>query len=297
MSKSSGKKKDHSEHGEEDHEEEHDAPRHAEHVEEGEPWLVSYADLMTLLFGFFVVMYSFAAKQPKAKDCVRLKLLEAFQSESPDDGSPTGGSTEGAAMRSLQMLVTMLNLDSVEDLMNRVQKETEKPDKNNPPEKASEKAAEMKEKSGMEAFRNLVGADDVKNLITIAIPADVLFELGSTELSPASKMKMQGIAKQLRTLSDIEEIEIVGHTDSSQSTSATRFDNWTLSVIRASAVGRVLTASGIPETRLRITGKGSAQPLLPEKTSGGKVISENMRKNRRIDIIVRRDKTSAKSIH
>ena len=295
MSKSSGKKKSDSEHAEEDYEEEHDAPHHEEHAEEGEPWLVSYADLMTLLFGFFVVMYSLAAKQPKAKDCVRLKLLEAFQSDSPDDGSPTGGSTEGAAMRSLQMLVTMLNLDSVEDLMDRVQKDAEKPDKNNPAEKASDKAEQMKEKSAMEAFKKMVGADDVKNLITIAIPADILFELGSTELSPVAKIKVQGIAKQLRTLSDVDEIEIVGHTDSSQSTSANRFDNWTLSVIRASAVGRVLTASGIPEATLRVTGKGSAQPLLPEKSSGGKVLAENMRKNRRIDIIVRRDKISAKS--
>ncbi len=56
--------------------EEHHAP-HEEH-EEGEPWLVSYADMMTLLFGFFVVMYSFAAKNTKSEEYVKTKLEQAF---------------------------------------------------------------------------------------------------------------------------------------------------------------------------------------------------------------------------
>lgn len=64
--------------------EEHQAP-HEEH-EEGEPWLVSYADMMTLLFGFFVVMYSFAAANQKSEDYIRVKLEQAFSGKNPVGG-------------------------------------------------------------------------------------------------------------------------------------------------------------------------------------------------------------------
>ncbi|MEI8024749.1 MAG: flagellar motor protein MotB [Pseudomonadota bacterium] len=67
-----------------DSHDEHQAP-HEEH-EEGEPWLVSYADMMTLLFGFFVVMYSFASKNTNSEEYVKMKLELAFS----DKGSVEG---------------------------------------------------------------------------------------------------------------------------------------------------------------------------------------------------------------
>jgi len=49
---------------------------HDEHEEHGEPWLISYADLMTLLFGFFVLMYSFASANDEAKEKIKQSVSE-----------------------------------------------------------------------------------------------------------------------------------------------------------------------------------------------------------------------------
>jgi len=57
------------------HEEEHGEGGH------GEPWLVSYADMMTLLFGFFVLMYSFASANPQQREEMRKRIAESMGSE------------------------------------------------------------------------------------------------------------------------------------------------------------------------------------------------------------------------
>lgn len=65
------------------HEDEHEghSEPHEEHEEHGEPWLVSYADMMTLLFGFFVLMYAFAVAKLKDEDSfvkVRKEIASYF---------------------------------------------------------------------------------------------------------------------------------------------------------------------------------------------------------------------------
>jgi flagellar motor protein MotB len=67
------------------HNDDHEV-KHEEHAEEGEPWLVSYADMMTLLFGFFVVMYSFASKNPKSQEYLKMKLEQAFIKQESVEG-------------------------------------------------------------------------------------------------------------------------------------------------------------------------------------------------------------------
>jgi flagellar motor protein MotB len=70
-----------------DDDEEHEHQEHLEEGEEGDPWLVSYADLMTLLFGFFVLLYSFAASKidENAEDWVKVRkeVSRYFNGEKP----------------------------------------------------------------------------------------------------------------------------------------------------------------------------------------------------------------------
>jgi flagellar motor protein MotB len=150
----------------------------------------------------------------------------------------------------------------------------------------------IKEKSTADSLKALLGADDSKNFVTIALPADVIFESGTANLSQKSAHNISEIADLLRNYTDIEEIEITGHTDSQTPRTKSEFNNWTLSVQRAAAVADTFVASGLPKSILRISGRGDSSPILPEKTTSGQWIQENMRRNRRIEILIRREKTS-----
>jgi chemotaxis protein MotB len=76
----------HDDHGKAKHDSHHEEEHHEVEHEEGEPWLVSYADMMTLLFGFFVVMYSFASKNPKSQEYIKMKLEQAFTKQESVEG-------------------------------------------------------------------------------------------------------------------------------------------------------------------------------------------------------------------
>jgi chemotaxis protein MotB len=90
----------HDQHGEHDDHEEHRSHHHEEH--EGghdEPWLVSYADMMTLLFGFFVIMYSFAsAKNADQEEWFKMKkeLATYFGGEYVNPVEGVGGQLKKA---------------------------------------------------------------------------------------------------------------------------------------------------------------------------------------------------------
>ncbi len=66
------------------HELEHESGLHITHHDihanegHGEPWLISYADMMTLLFGFFVLMYSYAIADNKAKETIKKEISQSM---------------------------------------------------------------------------------------------------------------------------------------------------------------------------------------------------------------------------
>jgi chemotaxis protein MotB len=273
------------------HDMDHVSGGHAQHQEEGEPWLVSYADMMTLLFGFFVVMYALAVASPKNEECVRLKLMDAFRTDSAAAGDVADEAAQNAAMRALEMLVTMLNLESIEDVILKIQ-EAEARAKDGEGEVADSR--DKKEKLHADDLKALMGADEIKDTVIISVPVDVIFDSGSTTLLPTAIPKLKNIALTIGRITNVDKIQVVGHTDSSTNDTTGKLESWSLSVMRASAVAKVLTANSVSSKLVRVEGRGSAEPLLPEKKSDGQWIRENMSKNRRIEILVNKDRKNAR---
>jgi chemotaxis protein MotB len=266
-----------------DHEENH---RHEPH-EEGEPWLVSYADMMTLLFGFFVVMYSFAVASPKNEDCVRLKLMEAFKSEKAQAGDSTDEASQNSAMRALELLVTMLNLESIEEVISRIQDAEERARQG---EGEGAESRDKETKLVTDDLKAIMGAEEIKDLVTVSVPVDILFDQGSTKLKPAAFPRLNELSQTIGRANNIDSVRIVGHTDSTTNDAVVGLDSWSLSVVRASQVANYLTANAVKKKIVRVEGRGSSEPLLPEKTTDGKWIAENMKKNRRIEILISKDR-------
>lgn len=258
-----------------------------EHHEEGEPWLVSYADMMTLLFGFFVVMYAFAVANPKNEDCVRLKLMDAFRSDKASAGEDASEGAQNAAMRALELLVTMLNLESIEEVIQKIQ-DAEQRARDGEGENADSR--DKKEKLAADDLKALMGAEEIKDLVVISVPVDVLFDQGSTTLKPDSVPRLRNVSSEIRKVANIDSIRVVGHTDSTTNDVTKGLDSWALSVVRASEVAKFLTQNEVQKKLVRVEGRGSSEPLLPEKTIDGGWIKENMKKNRRIEILVSKDR-------
>jgi chemotaxis protein MotB len=226
--------------------------------ENAERWLLTYADLITLLMVFFVVLYSMSQADSVKFHRISAALEQAFNLDVLQ-GHNTNGINEGTPS------VTA----PVEDLFTT-------------PEHAAE-VARLEQQIQAAAAANgsdqnpsvQVGSD--KDGIVIRLSGSYLFDSGRAELKPNSLGILEAIAAELRALPN--DVRVDGHTDSTPIDSPRYPTNWELSAARAITVTRYLSESaGIPAARLSAVGYGEYRPLVPNDTR------DNRAKNRRVEI-------------
>jgi chemotaxis protein MotB len=113
----------------------------------------------------------------------------------------------------------------------------------------------------------------------IALPTDILFDSGRTQVKPEAEATLAEVAKVLRDIKD-RKFLVVGHTDDVPIHTARFSSNWELSAGRAIAVTHVLMAKGVAPRALGIGGQGEFDPAAANDTD------ENRARNRRIEIVV-----------
>jgi chemotaxis protein MotB len=88
----------------------------------------------------------------------------------------------------------------------------------------------------------------------------------------------------LRGIAARSGIEIQGHTDDSPVIKQRKIypSNWELSTARAASLVRAFEDAGFLKSNLKVVGFGDSRPMVPNRTPDGKVIEENLVKNRRI---------------
>jgi chemotaxis protein MotB len=111
----------------------------------------------------------------------------------------------------------------------------------------------------------------------LALPNDVLFDSGKTDIKPIGKQTITKVAEVLRTLAG-RKFQVAGHTDDVKIQSPRFPSNWELSTARAVEVTKLLVGGGMPETTLSAAGYGEFDPVMANDTP------ENRQKNRRIEI-------------
>ena len=246
--------------------------------EEDEGWLVSYADMVTLLLGFFIILYSFSTVNPekfkKITDGISDALGETEErTKKKEEVDEDVFSDKDRQLRALSMMVNMVSQGSVTDVVQKI-----------------EKAGERKEVA--EAMRNLLEgeADDSdKNKLDIVLPGNTLFTPGSAVLDERARQKLAVVADKILKMEELLEVEISGHTDSGVLNRAkVRYpDNWALSAARAGSVAGALVSYGVPATILKPFGYADSKPLFPERSPSGALIEENQRRNRRVHITLK----------
>lgn len=114
------------------------------------------------------------------------------------------------------------------------------------------------------------------NELIVSMPQGILFDVGSSAISPGFQDDLAALAANLGRYPD-SIVEVVGHTDNTGSAAF----NQTLSVERAGAVRAILVANGVAPGRVRAVGRGFTQPVASNDTAEGRAL------NRRVDVVIR----------
>lgn len=227
-------------------------------------WLVSYADFVTLLFAFFVVMYAVARNH-------QVEFTELSQTlAAPFTREP----------RSLEPIQVGDPLLAASPHVVDVSPDPGYAD----PQPGDSRIAPQADRL-LEHFAGLDGrliprvAGD-QDWLEISLDAEVLFDAGAVTLRPAARPVLQEVAAFIAEFDNPVTVE--GYTDNVPVASARFPSNWELSAFRASVVARFLEQSGIERTRISAVGYGENHPLETNATPQGRA------RNRRVDIVVAR---------
>jgi chemotaxis protein MotB len=237
---------------------------HEEH-ENLERWLVSYADFITLLFAFFVVMYAISSVNEGKYRVLSDAIVHAFNEKQTSERMINLGEKDTAVLGG-----------------------TGKPIGKSTPQRIPPKTAETEQmkaiaKDVQGAMASLVKQGQVRVTqsargITVEINASTLFASGDATLQPTSAQALAAVAKVLAETDN--PIQIEGHTDNIPIQSPNYPSNWELSSARAGSVVRLLTEAGVPAGRLVAIGYADNKPLDTNASPDGRA------RNRRVNVLI-----------
>jgi len=247
---------------------------HANH----ERWLITYADLITLLMIFFIVMYSMG-RVDMAKYAAMAKSLSmvlqgqnAAILDSPGPAIIEGLSGKDLDDRQVAEAAEQMKLEEVKQMIEEFlqQQETEA----------------FSGKQGEQIVTKLsdyVSIMEQERGLVISFKDALLFSSGSDEINPAAAEVIKQIGLTLVNIPNY--IRVEGHTDNLPINTAKFPSNWELSALRASNVVHILQSQAkIPPERLSIIGYGEYRPIAANEDEKSRAM------NRRVDIVILKKK-------
>jgi len=223
-------------------------------------WLISYADLVTLLFAFFVVMYAISQVNEGKYRVLSQSLNSAFASRDSVRLIELPADQQNSAMQ--------VQLDQLR-AQRAAQKEQERR------ERAERTKADLKQALSALTRDGQATVTEGALGITVDLDARFLFGVGEASLEPAARDIIVAIS-HVMLYSDFP-LVIEGHTDNSASRGRVG-SNWELSALRAAVVTHVFAEQGIIPARLTASGLADQRPLADNSTEEGRA------KNRRVSI-------------
>ncbi len=235
-----------------------------------ERWLLSYADFMTLLLAFFIIMYA-SSQISQAKF---IQIAQSFK-------TALGGG---------QSIIGSSSLADIKQTPQLIQKNyiTQTTPSSNSTATAGNQQEQNTLKQLQQQINAYIDANNMQNSVStqiddtgllIRIQDALAFDSGQANIKPEWIGHLSDISKMLNTINNY--IRIEGHTDNVPINTPQFQDNLALSCARAENVYRVFaTQGGINPARMSADGYGDTRPIADNSTDAGKA------KNRRVDIIV-----------
>jgi chemotaxis protein MotB len=224
--------------------------RHKGHLREEDnidDWLMTYADMITLLLCFFAVLLSLSVPKKDQFDKAKAEMTKKFSGAKPKAGDLTSGAPEGT---------TGKPFISAQSFMEQY-------------------APQQQE----------VTPDQRDRLTVIEMNSSAFFARGAASLSDEGRTILLDVANRLKgDQYKNYKVTVEGHTDDIPISTPQFPSNWELSTARAAAVVRYFIEQGVPVQRLRASGYADSMPKVPNRDSTGVAIPENQAQNRRVVI-------------
>ncbi|MDB5799341.1 MAG: Flagellar motor protein MotD [Rhodocyclales bacterium] len=241
--------------------------RHEEEHENHERWLVSYADFITLLFAFFVVMYAVSSVNEGKYRVLSDSLVNAFRSAANVEGA----SIVSPPRESGSPVPVIIARAPKPDPQAEAQRIKQRAKMRNMADEIR-KVLEPLVKGGQ------VRVNEGIHGISVEINASVLFAPGEALLGPPAVRALQAVAEVVAP-ADFP-VTIEGHTDTIPISTPSFPSNWELSAVRASSVVRLFVGSGVDPRRLTAAGYGDQRPIADNSVPEGRA------RNRRVTILI-----------
>lgn len=243
-------------------------------------WVISYADFITLLFAFFVVMYAISSVNEEKYQHLTESLAGVFVGgDKPIDLSP--GEGDGNSESGFGLFIGgKTDVDVPEVTIS-------------PPDQEETDVLKALQEELEVSFAKLIS--DGQIVITgndlwfaIELRSNYLFPSGSALPNIVADELLARIAKALQGQEN--PIHVEGFTDNQSISTDAYPSNWELSAARAAAVVRLLAQFGVKPERMAAVGYGEFQPAYSNRTARGQ------RLNRRVLIVVSRDEKVRRAV-
>ena len=240
--------------------------KHPEHVNH-ERWLVSYADFITLLFAFFVVLFASGQSDKRKEVMLAHAMQSAFRFNGifdPHSKTPPISDDPGPPDEAIPAPLAM---PIPRDLAHTDEAQTE------------QRIREVI-RNGVAQHKAAEGAITIRNSpdgLIVSLNEAGFFASGSAEVREDTVAAIESVAAVLPR----QPMRIEGHTDNVPIHTSQFATNWELSTSRAATITRLLLAQGAAApTQISAAGYAEYHPIAPNDTEGGRS------QNRRVDIVL-----------
>jgi len=209
--------------------------------EDSKEWLMTYADMITLLLAFFILLLAISTMDlPRFQE-----TMGAIKSAMNKRSLPT---VQTRPTKVISQIVGVRQRNMINEI-NRAMEGT--------PEGVA------------------VNAQFDRNRVLITINSQALFGAGRADLVPAGRKILDGVAKVLEAFPEYD-VDIRGHTDDTSINTPQFPSNWELSAVRATSTLRYLLSKGIPAHRMTATGLADIDPLAPNDSQENRMANRRV---------------------
>jgi chemotaxis protein MotB len=264
----------------------HKKRHHEEEHENEERWLVSFADMMTLLFCLFMVLFAISSVNTSKFEELAKSLQDAFSGKVVSGGEAimqTGASTPAEQSQATPPLPSLMPVTQAAEGQAATNDQAEL--KRRARAEEEELQALRKRIQALARQEGVAGNVNVavrpRGLVIELLTDNVFFDSGSAFVKPHAATLLVKIAHIIAG-EQKHPVVVEGHTDSAPIATAQYPSNWELSGARAGAVVRTFQRSGVNGKRMSTQGFGSQMPAASNATAAGRS------RNRRVVAVLTR---------